>query len=124
MTQIALALVGSSAEAYDHPSDCEEPVAGTVVSTDGCFVTVNGTEVATTQTADIHFDSHSHDYTVLEGCHQDESHDIDPDEGSTMITVNGSPAYLTKDRVTTDPESDGDVDIIDSGGNDIVSAQR
>lgn len=116
------ALIGSSAEAGGHPSDCTETVSGTVQSTSSTSVSVNGTEVASTATADIHFDTHSHEYSGdPPSCKDDQSHDIDPDDPgpglSDSVTINGNPVYLKADAVTTDPGSGGDVNITGNGGN-------
>jgi hypothetical protein len=115
------ALIGSNCEAYGHPDDCEEPADGTVQSTSPVSVTVNGTDIATKATADMHFPSHSHDYDVDNGCHQDESHTLDPDDPgpglSDSVTINGSPIYQVATGVADDPTSGGSIDIIDAGGN-------
>lgn len=120
------ALIGSSAEAGGHPSDCTETVSGAVQSTSSISVSVNGTEVATKATADIHFDSHSHEYSgEPPSCKDNQSHDVDPDGGgpglSDSVTINGSPVYLKGDGVTTDPGSGGNVNVTGTGGNSSVS---
>jgi hypothetical protein len=75
-------------------------------------------QVATIDSAVMHFDSHSHDFSALEGCHQDESHDIDPDPSKlSSLTINGSRMYIVKDNVTSDPITDEPVNIIGSGIN-------
>lgn len=114
------ALIGASCEALDHPTECTEPAPGTVEKTASHSVTVNGTQIATIDTADMNFPSHAHDYTSSEGCHQDESHSLDPNTGSTSVTVNGSPLYVVDDAVTTDPTSGGDVNIVNAGNNTSV----
>lgn len=112
MTEIA--LVGALCEAFGHPSSCTEPAPGSVESTSshGITVTANGEthEVASIASADIVLPSHAHDYTDAEGCHQNESHAIDP-TGEPSITINGSPVYKVDNSVTTDPITGGDVDI-------------
>lgn len=115
------ALIGSNVEAYGHPSDCEEPAGGSVVSTGSVSVTVNGTEIATKPTADINIPSHDHDYDSENGCHQSESHTLDPDDPgpglSDSVTINGNKMYTVNTGVASDPTTGGDIDIIDAGGN-------
>lgn len=110
------AVIDADAEANGHPTECQEPAPGSVVSTasHGVTVTVGGTtrEIATIASADISVPSHAHDYTSEEGCHQNESHTIDPDTGEPSITINGSPIYLVENGTTTDPTTGGDVDIV------------
>lgn len=110
------AVIDASCEAKGHPSDCTEPAPGTVVSTSthDITVTVGGTtkEIATIDTADMDFPSHAHEYSDEDGCHEKESHTIDPDEGDPSITINGSPIYEVDSAVTSDPGSGGDVDIV------------
>lgn len=119
------ALIGSNAEAFGHPTSCEEPAGGSISSDATVSVTINGTAVATTTTASIDFPSHAHDYTDEDGCHQNETHSLDPDTGgpglSDSVTINGSPIYLQASNVTTDPTTGGGVDIIDTGGNNSLS---
>jgi hypothetical protein len=113
MTEIA--IIDATAEAFGHPSECTEPAPGTVVSAGSHGITVSAggstKEVATIAAADISVPSHAHDYTSEEGCHQNESHTLDPDNGEPSITINGSPVYLVEDGVTTDPTTGGNVDI-------------
>lgn len=119
------ALIGSNADAFGHPTECEEPADGSVSSETSTSVTVNGSEIATINTATLSFPSHSHDYSDIDGCHQNQSHSLDPDDPgpgiSTSVTVNGSPVYLTADNVATDPTSGGNIDITNSGGNNSVT---
>jgi hypothetical protein len=107
-------VIGASVEAFGHPSECQEPASGEVVSTasHGISVTVNGTsrEVATIASADISLPSHAHDYSSEDGCHQNESHTLDP-SGEASITINGSPIYLVENNAATDPTSGGAIDI-------------
>lgn len=116
-------LIGASCEAFGHPTECTEPVSGGVVSEASSSVTINGTDVATTTTADMNFPSHSHDYSSTEGCHQNSSHTLGPDSVSvsSSVTINGDPLYLEESGVASDPVTGGDIDIIDSGGNTSVS---
>lgn len=108
------AFVSASVEANGHPVECQEPASGEVVSTTshGISVTVNGNthELASVDSADISVPSHAHDYTSTEGCHDMQSHTLDP-SGEPSITVNGSPIYVVEDNVSTDPGSGGTVDI-------------
>ena len=112
------AMIGAPCEAAGHPSDCQEPAVGEVKQTSSHNITFTDAsgdtkEVATEATADIHFDSHAHDYSELEGCHDNQSHDIDPDtDKMSPITINGSQIYLVDTAVTSDPGSGGDVEIV------------
>jgi hypothetical protein len=110
-----VALIGADAEASGHPTECEEPALGEVSSTSstGISITVGGqsAELASIDSADISFDSHAHDYTSEDGCHELSSHSLDPDSGEPSITINGSPIYVISGGVTADPITGGDVDI-------------
>lgn len=110
------ALIDSSCKAFGHPTECTEPAPGTVVSetTTGITVTVGGTtkEVAFISSAEMDFPSHAHDTDSDGNCIDFASHSIDPETGEPSITFNGSPIYVKKDSVTTDPITGGDVDII------------
>lgn len=124
-----LVTVGATCEAEGHPSECTPVVSGTVQETAVASLTINNANgtasaVATTETADLHFDSHSHDYDGT--CHQDESHDVDPSVTSSSLTLNkadgtNSPLYIVGDAVGTDPTSGGDINITDAGDNNSVS---
>lgn len=114
-------LIGASAEAFGHPSSCTEPASGSVATEGSSSVTINGTAVATTATADLSFASHSHDYSTSEGCHQNSSHTLDPDTVSSSVTINGNPLYIAEDNVASDPISGGNINIIDAGGNTSVA---
>lgn len=109
-------LIGADCEAFGHPTECQEPAPGTVESDNstGITVTVNGTtcEIATLDSATMNFPSHAHDHSTLEGCHQNESHALDPDTGESTITINGSPIYQIESAVTSDPTTGGDVGIV------------
>lgn len=119
------ALIGSSCEAYGHPSECQEPAPGTVTETSASSVSIDGVSIGTVSTADMHFNSHAHAYEPDPGCTSFGSHDIDPDDPGpgtdSSVMINGSPVYVVNTSVTTDPSSGGSVDIIDSGGNSSVS---
>jgi hypothetical protein len=68
------------------------------------------------------FESHSHDYSTSKGCHQDESHSLVPDSGKlSSVTIDGSPAYVVKDNVTSDPVTGEAVNIIGAGVNNSMS---
>lgn len=114
-------LVGSDCEAFGHPSECVEPVSGTIESEAPQSVSVNGNPIATVDTATISFDSHSHDYSDADGCHNNSSHNIDPETVSTSITINGSAVYIVEDGVATDPITGGNINITTSGNNNSVT---
>lgn len=121
--------IDADCEAFGHPTECTEPATGTVVKTSDHSLTVTNAaqvtkQVATIDSADINFPSHSHDYDTMNGCHDDQSHTLDPDNPSEVaenITLNGSPLYLSNDGVATDPVTGGDVDIIDASNNNSVN---
>jgi len=117
-----------SCETTGHPEDnCTEPVPGQVVKTSDHNVTVTNAagetkQLATITSADMFFESHSHDYSALQGCHQDESHSLDPDKSKvSSMTINGSPVYLKESAVTSDPITDKAVNLIGTGVNNSVS---
>lgn len=118
-----LVLIGANCEAFGHPSECTEPAPGTVDLVDTTTISVNGTTIACEENADMHFDSHAHDHSSTEGCHDNQSHDLDPESAklSSSLTYNGSPLYVKDTSVTTDPGSGGNVDIVDTGGNTSVT---
>jgi len=125
-----LVQIGASAEAFGHPSQCSEPAVGEVQSTSSNNITFSpdsGTigELASVDTADIHFDSHAHNYIappIGPGCTSFSSHDVDPDDAVLpQITVNGSKVYTDNNPVTTDPESGGDINITESIPNITVN---
>lgn len=109
------ALIDASCEANGHPTECTEPAPGAVQSDSATGITVtvsgNSKELASIATATMHFNSHAHDHDATNGCHQNETHDIDPDTGEPSITINGSAIYVVDSGVTTDPTTGGDVDI-------------
>lgn len=131
-------LSGTSCEATGHPSDCTEPVPGTVEGSEPHSVTVNNANgdekpVATLDFCTLHFDSHSHDYTDTEGCHQDESHDLTKSGGdfnsgnwSSSVSISpanepASPVLVVADDVATDPTTGSPVNTVDTGVNNSVS---
>lgn len=108
------ALDGMSAEASGHPTECTEPASGSV-NGGASSVTVtdsggNTKALATVADSSVDFPSHSHDYSESEGCHDMQSHSIDPDTVSSSVSVNGSAVYIVGD-VGTDPTTGGTVSI-------------
>jgi len=124
---MTLVTVGARCEASGHPSECQEPAIGEVIQTSSTNIT-NTTaggetaEIATVSTADIHFDSHAHNYSTLLGCHDNQSHTLDPESSMLPnITINGSQVYVVDNPVATDPGSGGDISITDPGSiNNVV----
>lgn len=115
---------GNSTEATGHPTECTEPVPGTVGASGGSTsVTVRNASgdvqpLASTGNASLQFPTHSHEYkdTNDDGnktCTSDSSHDITPSTVSSSITINGSPVFIEGDGVATDPASGGSVNILD-----------
>lgn len=113
--------IGATCEAYGHPTECDEPAIGSVIQTSSHgIINTNESgetkEIATVDTADISFDSHSHNYSAISGCGDNKSHTIDPDAAKLpSITINGSQVYVMDNPVATDPASGGDVVIADTG---------
>jgi len=123
MVEKTIVLEGADATAFGHPSSCTEPAPGTVENRAPQSVSINGTPVATTATADIHFDSHAHSYSGdPPTCGSFQSHDIDPSVVSQSVTVNGSPLYVKDDvqAEATDPGTGGPVEIDNTGSNNSV----
>lgn len=127
---MSLVIVGAAAEAFGHPSECSEPAIGEVQSTSSnniTFSTEGATagELASVGTADIHFDSHAHNYIappIGPGCTSFSSHDIDPDDAALpQITVNETKVYTDNNPVATDPDSGGDVNITEGIPNVTVN---
>lgn len=127
-----------SVEATGHPTDCTEPVPGSVQGTEPHSVTVNNASgdekpLATYDHATLHFDSHSHDYTAVEGCHQNSSHDLDKASGylnkgnwSSSISISpanesASPVLVKNNDVATDPTTGDPVNAVGTGINNSVS---
>lgn len=123
-----IVTIDASCEAKGHPTECEEPVDGTVEATSSHNITNtdasgNTREIATVDSANIHFDSHAHTYDG-DSCVDNESHDLDPDASAMPnITINGAQVYVVDDAVTTDPTSGGDVDIVDAGFNNSIESK-
>ncbi|QBI90033.1 hypothetical protein ChaoS9_130 [Halobacterium phage ChaoS9] len=114
-----IALAGAPCEADGHPSECTEPATGTVESTDESLLSVEGVDVGTHGTAVLHFPSHAHDYNEEDGCIALQSHDLTPDQ-EHLLTINGASVMLDGDS-TTDPGSGGTAEIIDHGGNEVLT---
>lgn len=117
---------GKSCEATGHPSDCTEPVSG-VVEGSSHSVTINNANgdekpIATTAST-LHFDSHSHDYSVEQGCHDNQSHDISSytSNVSSSININGNPVLIISSDVATDPGTGDSVNVTGSGINNSLS---
>lgn len=127
-----------SVEATGHPSDCTEPVPGSVQGSEPHSVTVNnaaGDEkpLATYDNATLHFDSHSHDYTAAEGCHENASHDLTKASGqlnkskwSSSVSISpagasATPVLSAQDGVGTDPKTGSNVNAKAGGINSSVS---
>lgn len=126
MVQKQLALVGATAEAEGHPTECQEPAPGTIESTAPCSLSVNGVQVAAVNTAAAHFASHAHDYrdTDSDGtleCTDMASHDVTALDSGTSVTLNGNPVFTVDSGVASDPTTGGAVNIVSSGGNGSVS---
>lgn len=123
--------VGATCEAEGHPSECTPVVSGAVQQTAGASLSINNANgvtanLATTETAYMHFDSHSHDYSAELGCHQNESHDVDPTTTSSSLTLNTASGvtaelYIVGDGVGTDPTSGGNINITNAGENNSMS---
>lgn len=111
MTEIA--VIGATANAYGHPTECEEPASGEIVSTasHGISVTVNGNthDVATVGSADVSVTSHAHSHSSEDGCGDYQSHSVSPD-GEPSITINGSALCEVGNNIATDPSTGGDID--------------
>lgn len=119
-------LIGASCEAEGHPTSCEEPASGSVSSSSNQSVSINGTEVATVDTADLSFGSHAHAYESPgpeqpPECTDFFSHTLDPYTASSSVTINGSPLYLKGDNVATDPGTGGSINITTTGSNSSVT---
>lgn len=123
MATKGVALITSECEATGHPNECSEPAPGTVNNDSGSHnVTVKTSDgeymVATKSIAVMDFPSHAHDYSSLEGCHESESHKLDPRESSLLtIKIGGSKAYPVEDNVQTDPKTGEEINIISSKGS-------
>lgn len=135
---VTLDKSAQSVEATGHPNDCTEPVPGTVQGSEPHSVTVKnaaGDEkpIATYNNATLHFDSHSHDYSADDGCHDNSSHDLTDDAGdfnksnwSTSVSINpasgsDSPVLVKNDDVATDPKTGSPVNVTGTGINNSVS---
>lgn len=99
--------INESVEAYGHPTECAEPVSGSVSGTGFPSVTINGDPLTQGGADTMEFSSHAHDYTSEDGCHQSESHSITLD-ASTSVSVNGNPVGIIGSK--TDPTTGGSIE--------------
>lgn len=103
----------TSAEATGHPTECEEPALGSIQTTQ-TSVTITDTNGTTraiaTTAATVDFTEHAHDYNSLEGCHNQQSHGIDPTT-SDSLSVNGNAVLREGTVVGTDPVTGGNVTV-------------
>lgn len=109
----------NSCEAEGHPTECTEPVPGQIQKTSESSLTVTSAsgetqEVATVNTAIMHFDSHAHSYNSTDDvCEDVFTHDVTADSSAFgSISLNGSAIYNVEDNVATDPKSGGAVNVI------------
>lgn len=112
-----VALDGANCEADGHPSECQEPAPGSVDDSDSIW-RVEGTPVGTQDDGTMEFPSHAHDYDSENGCHDNQSHSLVPDD-SHILKEEGQPLMFVGDS-TTDPGSGGTAEVVDSGGNSIL----
>lgn len=130
MTKIATDdLNGQSCEATGHPTNCTEPVPGTIQGS-GHSVTVNNAngeeKPIATRASTLHFDTHSHDYSSELGCHANQSHDLTGTDFndanlSSSLNINGEPVIVLADDVSTDPGSNGPVNMTGTGISDSLN---
>lgn len=115
------ALVGSSLEAFGHPSQCHNPVSGSVQG--NSTVMIDGTDIAAQNKSSMEFSSHAHNYDSEDGCISFSSHSIQPDSSGLVdsVTIDGELIYLDGSGVATDPGSGGSINVVDNGGNSSVS---
>jgi hypothetical protein len=122
-----------SCEATGHPSECTEPVPGPINKTDTHNVNITTAsnvtkQIATIQSSEMFFPKHDHDYGGGDGCHDEESHTLDPEipktASSGSITINQSPVYIVEDDVTKDPKTDEKVNIVKAGINNSVNNSK
>lgn len=123
MATKGVALITSKCEATGHPSDCSEPASGTVKNDSGGHnVTVKTSDgefmVATKDVAAMDFPSHAHDYSAVEGCHDNSSHNLDPKDGALLnITIAGSDVYPVDTDVQKDPKTGKKINITSTPGS-------
>lgn len=112
----------SSCEAEGHPSECAPTFDGEIQYDGTHSVSVNDSNgdvrrVSTKDSATMHFDSHGHGTDSDDNCDDYQTHDLDPDNSELIQTLHivtpdeNSLFYKVGDGVTTDPGSDGDVNI-------------
>lgn len=122
MPQANIALLGALCEADGHPSQCPGVVEGELVDTDtDTSVTVNGTPVATRGDR-MEFPPHEHALDANGNCTDTQSHLLQTDQ-VRPITVNGQTVVVIEDS-TTDPGSGGLAEVVETGGNQTVTATR
>lgn len=109
----------NSCEAEGHPTECTEPVPGQIQKTAESSLTVTDSsgetqQVATVDTAVMHFDNHAHSYNSTDDvCEDTAIHDVTADSSAfASITLNGSAIYLVENGVATDPKSGGAINVI------------
>ena len=118
-----VALITTECEATGHPDDCAEPAPGTVENDSGSHnVTVKTSDgefmVATKDVAVMNFPSHAHDYSAVEGCHEKQSHNLEPRESDLLsVTIAGSKVYPVSDDVQSDPKTGEQVNIKNTPGS-------
>lgn len=117
-------ISGDDVEAFDHPDECTEPAAGNAVMevTEGgeskeSSVKINGVSVVTKNVGVLFFPEHAHDYDSENGCHDEQSHLIEPPSDGS-VTVNGSSIMVGSDT-TTDPVSGGNVTVSTTQNNSV-----
>lgn len=118
-----------SCEATGHPSECTEPVTGTIDGSSNSITVENSTgdkKSLATKNSTLHFDTHSHDYSVEDGCHNNQSHDLTGDDlgsngVSSSITINQTPVLIVENDVATDPVTGSAVNIVSSGINNSLT---
>jgi len=123
MVTKGVAVITSECEATGHPDDCSEPAPGEVKNDSGSHnVTIKTNDgvfmLATKNVAVMEFPSHAHDYSAVEGCHESESHSLDPKDSELLnITVAGSKVYPVDTDVQKDPKTGEKINIISTQGS-------
>jgi uncharacterized Zn-binding protein involved in type VI secretion len=111
-------LRNADVEADSHPGECGSIHSGTVEGDSS--VSINGTAVACLNTFSMEFDSHGHSTDAEGNCISYSTHSLQPEKVSSCVSINGESVYIDALSVATDPGSGGDVDFVNSGGNDSV----
>lgn len=128
----SFATLTADCEAKGHPSICTEPAPGKVEEEASHSVTVTNAggeskQLATVASANMVIPNHGHDVGFNDDgspfCTDFTEHSIDPaSQGlSSSVTVNGSPIYLQKSGVQSDPKTGDDVDILNTGVNNSLT---